>query len=65
LKTQNLLQKVLGISLLSGVTGLLLGEILASPLVLMISSATVVLSTLFLSAALTSAKAAKRLQTRI
>jgi len=65
LKTQNLLQKLLGISLLGGLTGLLLGEILASPLVLMISSATVVLSTLFLSAALTSAKAAKRLQTRI
>jgi streptogramin lyase len=65
LKTQNLVQKLLGISLLSGLTGLLLGEILASPLVLMISSATVVLSTLFLSAALTSAKAAKRLQTRI
>ena len=65
LRTQNLVQKLLGISLLSGLIGLILGEILVSPLVLMISSATVVLSTICLSAAVTSAKAAKRLQTRI
>ena len=64
-RAQNLVQKFLGISLLGGLTGLLLGESLASPSALMISSATVVLSTLFLAAAMTSAKAAKRLQTRI
>ena len=64
LKTQNLLQKLLGISLLSGFTALLLGEMLASPLLLMLSSATVVLSTLFLSTAVTSAEVAKKLQTR-
>jgi len=63
-KAQNLLVKLLGLGLLGGVAGLLLGEILNSPQLLMISSATVVLSTLFLSAALTSAKLANTLQTR-
>jgi hypothetical protein len=64
LRTQNVLQKLLGISLLSGLTALLLGEILASPILLMLSSATIVLSTLFLSTAVASAEVAKKLQTR-
>jgi streptogramin lyase len=65
LRAQSLLQKLLSVSLLGGMAALLLGEILSSPLLLMISSATIVLSTLFLSAALTSAKVANRLQSRI
>jgi hypothetical protein len=65
LKAQSLLEKFLGVSLLGGMAALLLGEILSSPLLLMVSSATVVLSTLFLFAALTSARVAKRLQSRI
>ena len=65
LRAQNLLLKLLGVSLLGGMAGLLLGEIFSFPQLLMVSSATVVLSTLFLSAALTSAKLAKNLKTRI
>jgi hypothetical protein len=65
LRAQNLLVKLLGGCLISGMASLLLGEILSSPQLLMISSATVVLSTLFLSATLTSARLAKTLQTRI
>ncbi len=65
LRAQSLLQKFLGVSLLGGIAALLLGEILSSPLLLMVSSATVVLSTLFLSAALTSSNVAKRLHGRI
>jgi hypothetical protein len=64
LRMQNAIQNGLGISLLGGLTALLLGETLASPLLLMLSSATIVLSTLFLSSAVTSAKVAKRLQSR-
>jgi len=65
LRAQSLLQKLLGVSLLGGMAALLLGEILSSSLLLMVSSATIVLSTLFLSAALTSAKVARRLHSRI
>jgi hypothetical protein len=64
LQRQNVLQIGLGTSLLGGLAAFILGEILASPLLLMLSSATVVLSTLFLSSAVTSAEVAKRLQTR-
>ena len=65
LRTQDLLVKLLGVCLLGGMAGLLLGQIFSFPQLLMASSATVVLSTLFLSAALTSAKLAKTLKTRI
>jgi hypothetical protein len=64
-RSQTLIWKLLGASLLGGITALLLAEIIGSPIVLMLSSATIVLSTLLLSAAVTSAKVAKRLQTKI
>ncbi len=64
-KAQTLASKLLSASLLVGIAGLMLGEILTSPVILMVSSATVILSTLFLSATITSAKVAKKLQTRI
>ncbi len=64
-KTQTLMWKFLGAIVLGGVAALVLGEIYASPMALMISSATVVLSTLFLLAAVTSDKVSKRLQARI
>lgn len=43
---------------------LVVGEILVSQMLLMMVSAAVVLSTLFLSAAVTSAKIARKLQTK-
>ncbi len=64
-RVQSLLKKLLGAGLLAGVVVLVLGEIFASPILLMTASALVVLSSLLLSATLTSAKIAKRLQTRI
>ncbi len=64
-KAQTLAWRLLGASLLSGIAALLLGEILTSPVTLMVSSATVILATLLLSATVTSAKVAKRLQKRI
>jgi hypothetical protein len=48
--------------LLGGVAVLFVGELLASPVLLMMSSATVVLSALFLSAAFTSGRIARKLQ---
>ncbi len=63
-KAQTIIWKLLGAGSLGGMAALLLGEIIGSPIILMVSSVTVVLSTLFLSAAVTSAKVAKRLQTR-
>lgn len=64
-RAQSVLKKLLGTGLLVGMVVLVLGEIFASPILLMTASALVVLSSLFLSATLTSAKIAKRLQTRI
>ncbi len=61
-KAQTLAWKLLSASLLSGIVALLLGEILTSPVILMVSSATVILSTLLLSATLTSAKIANKFQ---
>lgn len=50
------LQLALGVALLSSLASLNIGEIFGSPLVLMVSSAAVVLSTLFLAAMITSDK---------
>lgn len=60
LRAQTLLEKYLCVALFGGVVTILLGEVFASPIILMISSATVVLSTLFLSATVTSAKVAEK-----
>ena len=56
---EKFLEKILGGCLIMGILAVLLGDILASPIVLMIASATIVLSTLSLSAVVTSAKIAK------
>lgn len=62
-RVERLLERLLGLMLLGGVAVLIVGEASALPIVLMVSSATVVLSTLFLSAVATSARISKRLQT--
>jgi hypothetical protein len=54
-----LLRETLGLFLIAGMFALLLGEILASPVVLMISSVMIVLSMLSLSAAVVSAEITK------
>lgn len=59
---QRTLERSLAVMLLGGVATLLVGEILGSPVLLMISSVTVVLSTLFLSAAFISGRVAQKLQ---
>jgi hypothetical protein len=56
------LERILAAMLLGGLGVLVVGELLTSPVLLMISSATVVLSTLFLSAAFTSGRIARKLQ---
>jgi hypothetical protein len=52
-------EKMLGVCLIIGVVAILLGEILLSPVVLMVASVMVVLSTLSLSAVVTSTRIAK------
>jgi len=61
-KGERLFEQSLGLILLSGMILLIAGEAAALPALLMVSSAAIVLSTLFLSALLTSAKIGKRLQ---
>ena len=61
LKVQGIMEKSLGVTLLSGLVLLGIGEIAGSSILLTISSAAVVLSTLFLSAAFTSDRIARRL----
>jgi hypothetical protein len=61
-RTQKLLENALGLVLLAGLATLLGGEVLASPIMLMFSSAVTVLSTLFLSAAFTSATITRRIE---
>jgi peptide/nickel transport system substrate-binding protein len=56
------LERTLLTILLGGVAVLFVGELLASPVLLMMASATIVLSTLFLSAAYTSRRIAGKLQ---
>ena len=63
-RAQGMLEWVLGAVLLGGLGTLGVGEILQSMTLLMIASATIVLSTLFLSAAFTSGQIARRLQTQ-
>jgi hypothetical protein len=62
-KGERLFEQLLGLTLLSGIVVLVVGEATALPALLMVSSAAVVLSTLFLAALLTSAKIGKGLQT--
>jgi len=62
-KAQVLLERSLVAALLFGLAALVAGEIFATPAVLIMSTVTVVLSMLFLSAAFTSARISRRLQT--
>jgi streptogramin lyase len=55
------MERYLAFTLLSGITALVIGEALTSSTILMISSATVVLSTLLLAALATSSRVAKLL----
>ena len=59
-----LLEKALGVGLVSGVAALLIGEAVGSLSILMASTATIVLSALFLSAAVTSSVISRKLQAR-
>ena len=65
LRTSATVEKYLGIALLGGLTAFTVGEMLGSTALLMISSATIVLSTMILAAAITSGRVTKRLQTRL
>ncbi len=56
------MEKYLALTVLGGITALTVGEALASSSILMISSATIVLSTLLLAALATSNRVAKLLQ---
>jgi len=58
------LERTLAVALLGGIGILLAGEVLASPILLMISSVAVLLSTLFFSATFTSARIARKLQSQ-
>ena len=60
-KGERLFEQSFGLTFLSGMILLIAGEATALPALLMVSSAAIVLSTLFLSALLTSAKIGKRL----
>ena len=60
---QVVLERSLAAILLFGLAALAAGEIFATPAVLLMSTVTVVLSMLFLSAAFTSARISRRLQT--
>jgi hypothetical protein len=62
-KGQVVLERSLAAILLFGLAALVAGEIFATPAVLIMSTVTVVLSMLFLSAAFTSARISRRLQT--
>ncbi len=64
LKGQGALEWALAVVLLGGLATLGVGEIFQSITLLMIASATIVLSTLFLSAAFTSGRIARKLQTQ-
>jgi streptogramin lyase len=61
-KGQGLLEKSLATILACGLGALLVGELYSSQLILMLSTATIILSTLFASSAITSNKVSKRLQ---
>jgi hypothetical protein len=55
------MERYLALTVLCGITALIIGEALASSTILMISSATIVLSTLLLAALTTSNRVAKLL----
>ena len=59
------IEKYLGSTLLGALATFLIGEAFGSPLLLMISSATIVLSTMFLAAAITSSRITKKLQPQL
>ncbi len=61
-KAQGTLEWTLAVIMLGGLATLGVGEIFQSMTLLMIASATIVLSTLFLSAAFTSGRIARKLQ---
>jgi len=61
-KAQRTLERMLAVTLLGGILALLVGELLAAPVLLMIASVTIVLSSLFLSAVFTSGRIASKLQ---
>jgi hypothetical protein len=61
-KSQKMVERTLLAMLLGGIVTLLVGELLASSSLLMISSVTVLLSTLFLSATFTSGRISRKLQ---
>jgi uncharacterized protein YacL len=58
---QRVLEKILGASLLIGLTGILLGEFLTYTPLMIVSSSVTVLASLFLAALATSAALSKRL----
>lgn len=58
---EKFIEKILGGSLTIGILAVLLGQILASPMVLMVSSSTIVVSTLTLSSIATSSFLSKRI----
>jgi RsiW-degrading membrane proteinase PrsW (M82 family) len=56
------LRRLIGVFLLGGLAALFLGEVFASPIILMVSSSAIILSTLFLAALETSGMIARTLQ---
>ena len=60
--SQRSLERLLTVTLLGGIFALMVGELLAAPVLLMIASVTIVLSSLFLSAVFTSGRIASKLQ---
>jgi len=60
--TQRTLEMLLAVTVLGGIFALLVGELLSAPILLMIASVAIVLSSLFLSAVFTSGRIASKLQ---
>jgi len=61
-RSQEIVTKALGIAVIAGLLALTVGELLVSPITLMISSSIIVLSTLLLAASVTSATLARRIR---
>jgi hypothetical protein len=62
LNAQGFMEKLLLAALMGGIASLLIGELLLSPVLLMLASVVIVLSTLFLSAVFTSGRISRKLQ---
>lgn len=60
-RTQRLLERSLGVALFIGLCGILMGELLSSSPLLVLSTSMTVLTTLFLSAAITSSTISKQI----